>query len=952
MHILPINYTIKPPFYNKTRQDKQNKISTTLPSQLVFGGVDKRLPRFKYFNEQKKRVPTMFNEFFGSLENKLSVMPPEAMKKAYADLKFAKTIQDVQKLFSEEELFLYLDTLKTTASKRGIIGIYKSNEDKYKNGILKSGEDFTVYIVNKIFAQAITTYKEINEDLDNDLIPEVKDAFRKKYEHNEYISSEILKALGIYPPDQHFRNSMKFTQDGYADKFGLTITMAQLRRIKNLSEDEMKQEISQRAEGLERWWNDLSYEEKLELAVGVDSQDEVYKNYRKFANETRTQNRKFVESLPEFKTTEPKQKLKTGIKLNDKEVFVLWMQNNLAKYYENLSETEKTVIEIRRSKRQAQIWKDMTPEKKTEFLNKIRTGAEYQRYAMYDAWNRSFVLIGTLSEFLTEKYTKEKPEELIYGTEEFKEFQSKIMTEFWDIHRDLAADFGKKLSYSHTKIENAIKNGNFEELKKEIDAKREERKKLFEEEKAERIKNSVNVKPEKTETDISNKKAKTAEEINELKKDFRIEYARHLNKKNLLPSNYIREMTDIILESLPIESIEKYLSSSSSRDVLTDEVLRQNCSKENLKRLNRIQHALETAIAAELMAKGGETSLYGESIDSLISKLEEYELNFGQKKRNNIDKENIRQLYNYGKRDLTKSDILYIINNYFMAEHPTEEADKILIDYIDEYGRTAENLFSADISLPLSAKEAFNNKFLKLMPQEIKDVVIPLLKTRENLKQNLDIEIVRRQLAKRYDFIIPQEALNIYTREAAKVMRVMEFPGAKKELKERYGIESFKKSLSHAEDQKLGNVASILKLPKYYINDNINKLHILATEQAMADELYRVSKNNIVYQYELEDLALWYELSQFIKKDDRKGLELTNQDNNERFIIKEKPNKNNILQKYIKYMKEFNDDEELFMENGELNKEEILFCLNPNENMPERDKYTKKRINGYFVNNT
>ena len=1411
MQILPLNFNINQYSYNKNKTNSQKQNNITIPHQLAFESrVDKRIIRFEPYHEQKKRLPRTLKEYLGTLEDKFSVMPPEAMKKAYEALNIAETIKDIQKLFPNEELFLYLTSLKDSVSKRGIIGIYKDYfEDIYRNGILKNGEDFTVYVLKKIFAEAKTTYREINDDLDNDLIPAVKDMFRIRYGHNKYVTTEILQALEIYPPDQHFRNSLKFTQEGYSDIFGLIISKSLLDRLKNMSEEQKAEEIQKRAEGMERWWNDMSYEEKLELAVGVDSQEEVYKNYRKYANENRRQNRIFLESFPEYEPPKPKQKVKTGMKLNDKEVFILWMQNNLAKYYDNLSEVEKTVIEIRRSKRQTKIWKDLTPEKKTELINKIRTGAEPQRYAMYDAWNRSLPLIRVLSEFLTEKYAKVKPDDLIYGKGDFKEFQSKIMTEFWELHRDLAQDFGGKLSYSHTRVEDAIKNGEFEELKKEIEAKRDERKKLFEQEKAER-KKSV----------ISNAKDKTTEEINELKKEFFTEYAKNNNPKNILPNSYITDMSEIIFETFPAETIKEYLLNPSSKNMFTTEVLLQKCSKENLKKLKRIQHALEatitktltktgedsdifrmqteelisvlekrvsdinlpfekqlynkriqiydyykqdlepdkldyimegyfesgspneitakrkevlkdyineygqtalimfpvsnttipnamresfydkfltlmpqevkdavkpfikkkedilkeyqiatirgqiterfefvplevldlytrfiagiirtadkdpnislqekynysiknireklakkhikhdgnvtifrmpkytitdtntkfkllaaeqamadeltrvtkktemvygyefealaiwtemvrslikkqgscnfavpfnngygaiyiakekatsdnikrnyqkyinniysnlsnvldkdgtinkeellyclnpqenkperdslimnkiniyfpeqkqeiiqekteaaisdtktkekttsetnelrkdfrfeyarrtnpshilpsnyvkemadiilatfpkpkeameeyfinpsvmfsnevlyqkcseenlkklkriqhalaTAIAAELAAKTGDYSLYGESVDTLIEKLKEQELGFGRKKRNNIDTENIQQLYNYYKRDLSKGDILYITNNFFLTDHPsTKEEDKLIMDYIDEYGKSAEILFSVNISLPLNAKEAFNNKFLNLMPAETRNVATPMIKTKEDLKANYDIEIVRRQLAKRFDSVIPQEPLNIYTREVAKMMRMMNRPDADPELKELYGIEAFKKSISHKEDEINGNIASVLKLPKYYIAINSSKLYMLAIEQAMADELYRVSKNNIVYKYELEDLVLWYELSSLIKKGNKNDFSLSDPDSGEGFVIKEKPNKANIMQKYVRYLKEFEASEDLFLENGDLNREEILYCLNPDNNKPEKDKYIKERINGYFA---
>jgi len=433
----------------------------------------------------------------------------------------------------------------------------------------------------------------------------------------------------------------------------------------------------------------------------------------------------------------------------------------------------------------------------------------------------------------------------------------------------------------------------------------------------------------------------------QLKKDFRIEFARNINSNRILPTNYVKELGEIILETFPKETIEEYILNPSAKNMFTNEVLYKNCSGENLKRLKRIQHAIAAAIAEELAAKSGDYSLYGEPVDILISKLNEQEAGFGLKKQNKTDTDNIQERYNYYKRDLSKGDLVYIANNFFYTDHAsTKEEDDLIMDYIDEYGRSAEILFSVDISLPLNAKEAFNNKFLNSMPEEVRNVATPFLKTREDLKQNYDIEIVRRQLAKRLGSVIPQEPLNIYTREVAKMMRLMNQPDADPVLKEKYGIEAYKKSLSQKDEN--GELVPVLKLPKYYINDNTNKLYLLALEQAMADELYRVSKNNIVYACELEDLAPAFELAPLMKKVDKKEWKLTDPDSNTTFIMKQIPNKNNIIQKYIKYLKEFQSDENIFLENGDLNREEILFCLNPDEKNKDKDEAIKGKIECYF----
>ena len=441
------------------------------------------------------------------------------------------------------------------------------------------------------------------------------------------------------------------------------------------------------------------------------------------------------------------------------------------------------------------------------------------------------------------------------------------------------------------------------------------------------------------------------------KKDFLLEYNRAINRINILPPSYIREMSDIILETYPKEIIEEFLFGTSSKENIINEInktLPEKCSKENLTKLKRIQHALETAIADELVSKGEEPELYEKNANELILFLDKMSFGNNKSKRFLINKDDLIKSYNHYKRDLTPKELLYIANGYFMSksetEHPKHEDEIKLLDYLKEYGRSCSILFTGN-TVPLKVKAAFNNKFLKLMPQEVKDIARPLIKNEEDLKANYDIEVIKQQIAKRLSFI-PQDILNTYTREAATVMRMTRLPEMDAEIKENYGMKSFKESLAQRDVDADGGV-STLNFPKYYISTIASKLTLLAAEQAMADELYRVSKNDIVYKYSFEELALWFELacSSGLKKGYNKdGLNLSNADNDDGFTIKERPNPDKITQRYVKYMKDFDaSGDDLFLPNGELNREEILFCLNPDENLKDRDKYTKERIDSYFV---
>ena len=1393
-----------------------------MPYYPVFlGQIAKDMATF--YPKIEAKMPTRYRNYLNSADDKFIFTPLEAWRNAYEKLLEAKTVEDVKTLIPDEELFKDLVPINKVNTNKGILKVYNEFKEIFSDGILKSGEDFVVYIVRKIFYDA-KLMDEINQDLENDLNTDLKNEFIRKREEriknketnknetgeikdaeNEdedndlrYINGGLFKDLGIHFPDRDFWNSLKFTRAGYSDAFGEKISKALSERWDKLTPEQQKEEIETKCQGLEEWWNSLSYEQQMALATGVDENDDAYNEYKHYVKAHHIQPKEVINDVPEYEVQKPKKKTKRKLNLKNKDVFNLWMHHNLEKYYNTRTEEEKRYIDIRRSQAQARFWKDMTPEQRIEFINKIKSGIEPVRYAMLDTWNHSMILIRTLSEYLKEQRLLVPPS-TYFDSSVFIRFQSKVMTEFWAQNRDLAEKFGNRLAYAHQKVEEAIKNGTFDDLKKQIDDEKKERIRILEKEyeaeqaevkkaeeeiikakeaaipindreyrkefteiykkaidkygylpvdytkemteifldrfpkdivirygnalkskqpvpkdvmdyiiaeqekndspRAEHIKRALEaaiaaeivskgadpvifeydvnkltsilnerynnpavpqerridlkkieqsyktfvkelsdneantlantyfaakreltrdenamferyinsygrsirilfsdksaylntvkyhfnnkflrLMPDKIkeylhiyiqtmedleeETDISNltthiykrfkyipddilkiytreiansirldrethengtledfksefygkkgatigqvlpgfekvnlpkedkfkvlaleqamadefykvskseeiyerhyeqllnfydmlsgmeygkamtlhksdgtkmftvnekpnlhilrpkyldylnkiksnkqlnnpdgtinkeallyclsknpgypvKDAGTMKRINEYfpaqesaevqkqtqaiseteiksifnskdyKNEFRIEYARLNNPKNILPNNYIREMSEIILETFSKEELENYMLNSSSGKMFSNEVLRTKCSAENLKKLTRIQHAIEAAIAAELVAKGGDPSLYGETAETLIAELEKQEIGEGRRKQHKINTDNIQDKYNYYKRNLLQGDMIYIVNNYFLADNPTPELDKKTMEFIDEYGKSLEILFSVDISLPIAAKEAFNKKFLNSMPQDIKDNVRPLLKTKEDFKTNYDIEIVRRQLAKRFDFVIPQEPLNIYTREAARMMRLMEQPDADPELKRDYSIENFKKSISREEDRANGSLSSVLTLPKYCITNDSSKLHLLAMEQALADELYRVSnKNNIIYKYDLEELALWFEIGSTISKDNKQGIAVNNEDNDDGFVIKSKPNKENLVQRYIKYMKNFNESENLYFEDGQLNREEILYCLNPDEEIKERDDATKIRIDKYFA---
>ena len=968
MQILPINYQIK--YFNNK---KQNKLNHTIPLQISFEGVDKRLPRFENYNAQKKRLTTELTGFLSTVENKLSITPSDSMKNAYAKLNLARTIEDVQRLFPDEERFLYLTTIKDTLSKRSLIGIYKNFEDILENGILKNGEDFTVYLLKKIFIDT-KIYADIDKDLDNDLIPDIRDYFRQQFKHNKYINTKVINALGIYPPDQYMLNSLKFTKEGYADEFGIKISKALLTRLSKMTEEEKMEEILTRSKGLEKWWNSMSYEEKINLATSVDINEEGYKSYKKFDNEKRKMHREMLGNLPEFQKNEPGKKVKTGIKLNDKDKYVLWMQANIKKFYNSLTETEKTVFEIERSRKQAQIWKEKSAEEKTKILNDIRTAdLEALKYAMIDAWNHAIILARVLSEFLKEKQV-ERPVHTVYATEEFSEFQSKIMTEFWEKNQDLAKDFGTRLAYAHTRIKDAIRNGNYEELKKEIEKEQKERISLLAKEYETEVKltetKKTEIKPSKTTTEPAEtdktqepdrKNTVTKPVDDKYKKDFYIEYK---NRYKFLPSSYIREICEILTNMFSKDIIEQCTIALAGKRNLPEDIVRimeEEGAKNNNPRVARLQRALEAAIAEELTKKGGIFDFYGMKVDTLVPILEKRLSTSGLPKQSRIDTAEIEKSYNNYKKDLNIEELVYIANNYFVTKSlrsSTLEEEKILRDYLEEYGRTLSIIFpSTFIFVPKSCRIAFNSKFLALMPQKLKDIVTPLIQTEDDIAEETRIAKVRGQIAKRFDFI-PKDALDTYTRFVAATIRTFnESKDAEPEEKEKFSLENIQKMLCRQHLDENGEI-SVLRMPKYAIVNKESRLKLLAAEQAIANELFRVINVNAeVYNMELEDLAVTIEMLKDIIKKSKKlvpnfkkeGVQFPNKEGSI-LVAKNEPSPGNINRNYLDIMNEiYNNFGTIINEDDTINEEELLYILNPDEEKEALDDYILERIKKYTV---
>ena len=385
------------------------------------------------------------------------------------------------------------------------------------------------------------------------------------------------------------------------------------------------------------------------------------------------------------------------------------LHENYKKWIENLTDEQKE----KWLKKRVNSWEKLSPEQITDLINKIRGMNEYHRYAMFDAWNQSEDLIMELSRFLKSKH-ESKPEDLLFTDKEFSKFQSIIMTEFWDTHRDLAVEFGRTLKDSILKVRTSVEKGNFEDLKAKIWAERAERierinaEKLLEEEKTKEAEQNVikEIKPV------------------DYKSDFKTAYQKNMNSEKFLPGSYVNEMSDIMLETFPKDVIEKLTECYKANLPIPDEIrnILTEEGKKNNPRVERIQRALEAAIAEEMCNKGASPVFYDMQVDTIMNiyKKRMREAKHGKKYP---DAKKIETAYEYYKKDITNMDIQNIGDKIFIYKSndiDVNEYDKMLNDYIKTYGRTILIPYSDKITSSDEIKNNFNEKFLRLMPNELK----------------------------------------------------------------------------------------------------------------------------------------------------------------------------------------------------------------------------------------
>lgn len=955
---------------------KVGLISKFNDHRISFGSrVDKGLDRFYEVNKDK--MPLTVNRYVKSLEDKSRISPLEAQRRAFIKLENAKTVEELKNM--REPLFDDLIMPSETRATRGILGCYRENKELLElseQDILKNKEDFTLYLVKKIFLEA-KTIDEINKDLEKDLNEDFKADFKYKNPDSKYIYTSTLKALGIQTPCFEYQNSLRYTRDGYSDFMGEKIHDGLEAYYELLSDEDKISRAKKSVMNFENWWASLSQQEKLEMVANLDAILEMKKSYKKVQRAEKKQNQQSSD-VNENQEPKPQHKhTKVGSKkLKEDELFIKWATRNLQIFEQTLSEADKDSLHLKRMRNLVNRWEQMSPEERTDYISQMKAGAEPLRFAMIDAWNNCTDIIKELSLYLKDNQIF-KPADMLYSDAAFSEFQSKIMTQFWASNPEFAVELGDAIKASQSKVELAIKNGTFDALKKQILRNKNERIKEMS-----HFKKVQDVQAEEPVLEM--------QQSLDYKTEFKKAYELHVyGKLKSLPKSFYNDVYEAVLRLLPEDVIVAWTKNLRGEEIPIEQRARvEEFLFNEPKEISRYNRALEAAMADALYELTGNPDVFrlsNSDVKTAIYHAErnEYPIMFHSNKLNEtfvlkplpgkakkkVDASRINFLYNKYKENLSMGDIKDIIEYYFinnqeifsdilyknsnstvpqdslsLAVQTKEQIDKIeqdLIEYVSTYGKSALILFSDKSAYPAKVKSAFNSKFLANMPDSLKqqNLKLPLLKSKEDIEKEQCIAKACYAIGKRFDFV-SEDYMNVYKKELAYKLRNGESLQMIDDIATLAGVKR--------KDAK--STGKLLVIPKSDFTID-SKLRTLAMEQALADVLYESTQSLDVYRMDFENLCDLMEVFRLVKKFPSESRQCKLPDDTHVSLVAYKnPNTYKLKSLYQNYLEEMNSRLVEFNA-GKIDKEsiieEFMFALNPDENMPQKDANIIKRLENY-----
>ena len=910
---------------------------------IAFGArVDKGLERF--YEANKDHMPVTVKNYIEQLNDKTPLSPTEAQKNAFAKLETAQTIEDIKTAYPDEPLFQNLINPTESKATRGLLNSVKENDELLalsNQGVLKDKTNLTVYLVKKIFLEG-KTIEEINNDLETDLDEDFKADFKFKNKdkttETHYIYGSTLKALGIKTPDFEYQQSLRYTRDGYSDMVGEKISQGIKAFFDALPEEERTARNKKSVQNFENWWNSLSKNQKLDMIADQLTTLDMLKDYKKFKRNEAKPQQTTQKTTRQEKPQRQHTKIESKI-LKQDELFIKWATNNLKIFEATMTEADKDTLHIKRMQRLSARWKEMTPEQKTDYISKMKSGSEPLRFTMIDAWNHSMDLIKDLSLHLKQNQIY-KPADLIYSTDEFSQFQSQVMTDFWQNHPEYATMLGENITASQEKVKDAISRGTFEELKKQIMRDKTQRIKELEKFKAQLPKTN----------DFSASKA----EEPQYKKDFKKAYDNHVyGKIKSMPKNAYNDLYDSYLDTLPEDIVKLWIKNLNGEPLSSADAkkLKDVIGKE-LPQTARFNRALEAAFADTLYDCTKDPAVYQMSNSDVKIAMYHLERNespihiishkIGREfvlriDKNKINPARINMLYEMYKQSLSDDELDEITDLYFEVKDNNRKEE--LKEYINQYGKSALILFSDKSTYNNDVKNNFYKKFLMNMPESLHYINCYI--EPDNLQKEAEIKKAKFRLEKRFDFI-PTAFMDVYFKEAARTLRCS---ASDKEIKN-YSELACAKRKTPKDNAKLGIVAKSSMRTE-------NKLKMLAMEQALADVLYEATGNSDVYLMQFEELCDNIELFLMIKKypTEERTYTLQKIETPVTITAYKRPDIKSISRRYTEYFNEIKDwVNEDVKNSGTANFEDLLYILNPEENVIQKDLAVIKRMSYYGFN--
>lgn len=837
--------------------DKQGVYATNPASYgLTFGArVDKGLIRFYEYNAPK--MPGTVKAYIEGLADKTSQTPLQAHAAAFAALAGAATIGAIQALFPDEELFKDLKSPDSSRATRGILGTYRENKELlglYNRSVLANGEDLTVWLVKKIFLES-KTLDEINKDFENEVDSEFRYLFESKEEkHKAPIAPSTLNALGIKSPEAEYMQSLRYTRDGYSDMVGEKISQVQKAFWESMPLEERTARNRKSVDRFEKWWESLSHDQKLDMIAAQMDELEMLEQFNSSEIGRVKGGKKYAEK--ELKPLKPKtERVSRTSALSRDELFKIWAGNNLKIFEANLSELDKKRIETRRIQRRIEAWDIMTPEERTEYINRLRSGAEPLRYAIIQAWNENPDILVELSRALTKDHV-EKPEEIIYGSEAFNDFMSNSMTRFWKLHPDFAKKFGESISAAHNKIKDSIAAGHYEKVKSEIMYERESRMKY-------------------TSGEVKNYKEVIYDEGYEAYPEYMKEFIdAFCSCKDVaikyFPTLYLKDMFKSSYETLDEKTIRSWTKHLYEDDLTAEEEieLKKVGSTETFSTI-QMNRAIEATLAEILYdcTKRCEVFLFSTSQlavaikqvadgnENIVIEVEDDDEPFVLPiEKNALNTVKINNLYEHNRKQLSDFEINGIIERFFNLDpKKTRDLDQMLKtaaflrNYIRMFGNSINIVFSDESKYPREVRLAFLEKFRSLIPDFVdkstfaNKAEIPGAVIKEDKIIKID-----GLLRKKYSFL-PEDMMTMYIYEMNKVLRTLTHENLDKMA------------------EIIGKISRFAEAPKFTFNINrsdyngANNLHVLCMEQALADALYNSTGERKVYALTFEELIDCFE---------------------------------------------------------------------------------------------